>query len=149
MIKPYFRRHARPCGAKNAIYGRFVNRPYKNNRLHRRGETRKPPKLTSFVSGNPCRIARKTHQQLSRVPIMAKFYLMRRAFHFRLALDGSLPFSPVNFAEQNLETKGAVRRRFRRGQNMCACGFVCTSQALKRHACLLLFVLFFQIKKRT
>ena len=49
---------------ENAIHGRLVNRPYKNNRLHRRGDSR---------------IAREIHQQIIRASRMAKFYLMRHA----------------------------------------------------------------------
>ncbi len=51
-----------------------------------------------------------------RVPIMAKFYLMRHALTSGLNSTDFCPFPMVDFAKQNRKTKGAVRRRFNRGQ---------------------------------
>ncbi len=53
-----------------------------------------------------------------------------------------ISFSPVNFAEQNLETKAAVRRCFRRGQMTYSLGFICTAQAPRLWSGALLLVAF-------
>ena len=115
MIKPYFRRHARQCVRKTRPTGDSAGVPRNERSEFWEFTCSAPTKIIGYTVGAIHESPALKAQNI-RVPKKINFLHYRHAFHFRLELDGSLPISAVNFAEQNLKTKAAVRRRFSRGQ---------------------------------